>query len=234
MRRSPSLAVLEVTSHEIVLWKPPGLSCELPRDPGADSVTARLRNDGFDNLRLVHRLDRPASGLMVVARSAEAAAYYAAEIAARRWRKLYVAQVARAGGECQALVGRHKAYLSVEGRRALVVRSGGKPSLLTVLHAEPVPGVNGRTHVLVELHTGRFHQIRVMLAALHAPLVGDTLYGGPGGETMYLEHVLLAARPFGSAKTRVWRSPMYEGRPSWSAGLIAALEAEAATMVNEL
>ncbi len=227
------LSLLEVTSNEVVLWKPPGLSSEVSRDPQAESVLTQLRAEGFNDLRLVHRLDRPACGLMLVARSAEAAAHYTAEIAARRWRKLYVAQVTSPSSGPRTLVGQHKAYLSIEGQRARIVRSGGKPSFLTVIHAEPAAGVGGCSHVLVELHTGRFHQIRIMLAALGAPLVGDTLYGGPAGGPIYLEHVLLAGRPFGSAEARTWRAPAHDGRPFWSAELAGAIEAQAGLPLSE-
>src|SRR5687768_9796210 len=122
------LARLLVTPHELVVSKPPGLASELPRDPDADSLVTRLQAEGFDNLRLVHRLDSPACGVMVIARTEEAAAHYSAEIAARRWQKFYVAEVALPADRAQKLVGPHKAYLSTEGRKAMVVRSGGKPS----------------------------------------------------------------------------------------------------------
>jgi 23S rRNA-/tRNA-specific pseudouridylate synthase len=170
---------------------------------------------------------------MIVARTAEAAAHYGAEIAARRWKKIYVAEVASTLSCAQALVGPHKAYLSMEGRRAVVVRSGGKPSFLTVVHATGAVDAPERSHLVVQLHTGRFHQIRVMLAGLGAPLVGDTAYGGPSAGQFYLEHVLLAARPFGQAHARVWTSPAHTGRPPWSASLTAAVEAQAASLLNE-
>lgn len=226
------LAVLDVTPHEIVLVKPPGLASELPRDPHADSVVARLRADGVAEPRLVHRLDAPACGVMVVARTPEAAAHYGAEIAARRWQKLYVAAVASAEEHAAAIVGGHKAYLATQGRRARLVRSGGKPSFLTIVLAAPSGSAPGYCHVLVHLHTGRFHQIRVMLAGLGAPLVGDTLYGGPEG-AFYLEHVALAARPFGSTAPRVWLAPAHEGRPAWSAALADAVAARATAIVTE-
>ena len=227
----PPLSLLQVTPHEIVVCKPPGLASELPRDPHAESLLTRLHADGYGDLRLVHRLDAPTCGVMVVARTAGAAAYYAAEIAAQRWKKFYVAEIAVPADRAHALIGDHKAYLSTHGRRASVVRSGGKPSFLSVVHAAAAG--RGRTHLLIRLHTGRFHQIRVMLASLGAPLAGDTLYGGADAGAMYLEHVLLGARPFGGTTLSVWRAPAHSGRPAWSASLIAAVNEQQASILRE-
>lgn len=221
-----AIPVLHVSEHELVVWKPPALPSELPRDPVADSLVTRLRDEGMTDLRLVHRLDAPASGVMLIARTADAAAYYSAEIAGRRWHKIYIAEVACAPDRARELVADHRAYLDTDGRRARVVRSGGKPSFLSIVHAAPVEGRPGRTHVLIRLLTGRFHQIRVMLAHLGAPLAGDPLYGGPPG-AFYLEHVVLGAQPMGSSTTMVWRAPADADRPRWSTSMAAAVDDEA-------
>jgi len=217
------VTILDSPLDTLVVRKPAGLACELPRDPAADSIVMRLRAEGHGDVRLVHRLDTPACGLLVVATSQPAAAHYSAEIAGRRWEKWYAAEVAAPMGKAAALVGRHRMYLSTEGRRAVVVRSGGKPAFLTVHHAS-ASTVPRRSLVLIELHTGRFHQIRVMLATLGAPLVGDTLYGAAPSPDFYLEHVALRAVPFGEAEARVWRSPAANDRPLWPADLDAALK----------
>ncbi len=224
----------EVTPHEIVALKPAGLASELPRDPAADSLVRRLAAQGYSGLRLVHRLDAPSCGLMLVARSAEAAAHYAREIAARRWHKWYVAQVALEPRKAEQLVGAHKSYLKVDGRSVRVVRAGGKPSFLDVVLVAPVPGAPDESHVLVQLHTGRLHQIRVMLADLGAPLSGDVRYGGPPGQTMYLEHVILGARTFASGGWRVWLAPAENDRPRWAPALTDAVDARVRDLSTSL
>jgi 23S rRNA-/tRNA-specific pseudouridylate synthase len=215
---------IDETAHELVVVKPAGLPTELPRDPAADSVVRRLSGQGFSGLRLVHRLDTPTCGVLLVARSPEAAAYYGAEIAGRRWHKWYVARVATPPAEAARLMGTHKAYLKTEGRTARVVRSGGKPSFLDIVNVAPSPGRRG-SDLLIRLHTGRFHQIRAMLAHLRSPIEGDMMYSGPPAESMYLEQVVLGARPFASESWRVWTAPPHADRPAWHADLAAAVAA---------
>lgn len=213
----------------IVVVKPAGLASELARDPAADSLVSRLIADGHPSPRLVHRLDASACGLMLVALTRAAAAHYSVEIERRRWQKCYVARVAQPLATAQGLVGPHKAYLRTEGRVATVVRSGGKPSFLDVLLAAPAPGDPGTSHLLIRLHTGRFHQIRAMLAHAGAPLAGDRAYGGAGQWPLYLEHVVLGSYIDTTGTWTVWQAPPHEDREAWAPELAAAVEACAAT-----
>jgi 23S rRNA-/tRNA-specific pseudouridylate synthase len=229
----PVLIVHE-SPHELVVVKPAGLASEHTRNPDADSLVFRLKQQGYPDLRLPHRLDGPACGLMLVARTAAAARHYSAEIEARRWHKWYVARVAAPVARARTLAGPHKAYLSTEGKAVVVVRSGGKVSRLDVVAAAPAPGHPACSDVLIELHTGRFHQIRVMLANLGAPLAGDTLYGGPSAPSMYLEHVMLGARPCGTDAWTVWVAPPHQDRPEWDASMREAVEARARQLTETL
>lgn len=223
------MRLVERAPGALVAMKPAGLPIELARDPAADSLIRRLTADGYADLRLVHRLDAPACGLALVARSRTAAAHYAGEIAARRWHKWYVARVAASPTEAARLIGSHKAYLKTDGRRARVVRAGGKPSFLDVVMAAPVPDGSGDSHLLIRLHTGRFHQIRAMLGHAGAPLAGDVTYGGAGPRPMYLEHVVLGSYLDTSLAWTVWQSPPHEDRDPWAPALAAAVDAAAAT-----
>jgi 23S rRNA pseudouridine1911/1915/1917 synthase len=217
-------AVVHDGAGELVVVKPAGLPCETPRDPAADSLVRRLAAVGHRDLRLVHRLDAPACGLVLLARSSTSAAFHAGEIGARRWRKWYVARVAASAADAHRLIGAHKTYLKTAGRAARVVRAGGKPAFLDVVHAAPAPDERGESHVLVQLHTGRYHQIRAMLAHLGAPLAGDVRYGGRPGR-MYLEHVVLGAGTFGSGVWTVWQAPPHADRDSWATPLADAVAA---------
>ncbi|MBP7776878.1 MAG: RNA pseudouridine synthase [Acidobacteria bacterium] len=219
--------IVDRTPGAVVVVKPAGLASELPRDPTADSLLRRLARGGDVDLKLVHRLDAPACGLVLVARSKGAAAHYAREIEARRWLKWYVARVPVPLEAARRLVGAHKAFLRTQGRLAAVVRSGGRPSFLDVVLATPVPDGTGDSHLLIQLRTGRFHQIRAMLASLGAPLTGDASYGGAGDRPLYLEHVVLASYADTSGAWTVWEGPVHADREAWTAELAAAVAAHA-------
>ncbi|MGH7161937.1 MAG: hypothetical protein ACREID_00525, partial [Planctomycetota bacterium] len=75
-----------------------------------------------------------------------------------------------------------------------------------VLDVAPAPGRPGEAHALIDLGTGRFHQIRAMLAALGAPLVGDALYGGAPGP-FYLEHAALFFTDFSTRRGSIAHLP---------------------------
>jgi 23S rRNA-/tRNA-specific pseudouridylate synthase len=203
--------VVHRTDRDAVIVKPAGLSSEAPSRGGNAPETLLVQARallGWPDAQLPHRLDRPTRGFVVVARDAAAVAAHNEAIREGRWTKRYIARISaglsaefsagssaaggagRGVGDAAALVGPHRAYLRREGKVARIVRSGGDPSSLSVDAVAPAPGRPGEWHALVTLGTGRYHQIRAMLANLGFPLVGDRDYGGAPG-TMYLEHAAL-------------------------------------------
>ena len=197
-----SLRVLYEAPQHIVAIKPAGMPSELTSDPGGVSLIQRLRRAYPPPLepKLPHRLDRVTRGVMLVALTKDAIAFYNQEIRLGRWGQFYLARVSwPQNRDVCTLLGPHKAYLKTVRHRAKIVRSGGKPSFLEVLAVHPAPGRAGQQHVLVKLLTGRFHQLRAMLADLGSPLVGDKFYGDEkprqrkikDWSDFYLEHIIL-------------------------------------------
>src|SRR5690606_1318922 len=166
------LPLLFETAHEWVVVKPAGMATELTSDPRGVSLIEQIRRSGHPNARLPHRLDRLTRGLVVVALTDESIAFHNEQIRAGAGAKWYLARIL-AESDPSEILGFHRVYLRTTGDRARVVRSGGKPALMDVLKHAPAPGHPGQAHVAIRLHTGRFHQIRAMLAYLGFPIAGD-------------------------------------------------------------
>lgn len=179
-----ALQILWQGAREAAVDKPAGLSSERPAAAGSalDCAIERVRVQfGWPDAQLPHRLDRPTSGVLMVAADREQAAIHASEQRDGGWTKWYVARIparSGAGRAAETLVGAHRAFLRRRGRLAEAVRSGGDPSRLEVLAVRGATDSQGDAHALIRLDTGRFHQVRVMLASLGFPLAGDLDYGG--------------------------------------------------------
>jgi len=157
----------------LVCIKPPRvLSTD---EPGGlpDLVRSALGNPNAD-VRTVHRLDRVVSGLMVLARNAQAASELSRQIRENTFEKEYLAVVhgtPEASGTLRDLLGRDKAR-----RMTYVADAPAKGVQEAVLHYRTLNTTDGLSRIRVRLGTGRTHQIRVQFASRGMPLVGERKY----------------------------------------------------------
>jgi len=142
---------------------------------------------------IVHRLDKDTSGLMVVARTLEAHTALVRAIEAREVEREYAAVctgVMTGGGVVDAPIGRHPV-----DRVRMSIREDGREA---VTHYRVLKRFRAHTYVHLKLESGRTHQIRVHMAHIRYPIVGDRVYGGrlllPKGAAPQLIEALRAFR----------------------------------------
>lgn len=167
----------------IVVNKPVGLVVHpAPGHPDGTLVNALLYHCGTSlsgingTLRpgIVHRIDRDTSGLIIAAKNDRAHLALAAQLQdhtlARTYEAVTVGGLKEDSGTVDAPIGRHP----VDRKKMAIDRKNGKPAVThwTVLGRYP-----GYTHVECRLETGRTHQIRVHMASIGHPLLGDVVYG---------------------------------------------------------
>jgi len=142
---------------------------------------------------IVHRLDKDTSGVMVVAKTDRAYRQLVESISARTVERVYRAlvwgELAEPRGRVDAPVGRDPR----DRKRMAVVRRGGKPA---ATRWQVIERFGLATDVEARLETGRTHQIRVHLAHVRHPVVGDPVYGGRAKKLLSLER---GQRSFGRA-----------------------------------
>lgn len=164
----------------LVINKPPGLVVH----PGSGNWSGTLMNALLHHVPgiaavpragIVHRLDKDTSGLMVVARTIEAQTDLVRQLQARTVKRQYLALVAGRVGRNSGVdspIGRHPVHRT---RMAVVPENrGGKPAVTRYRVLEAFAHC---TLVECSLETGRTHQIRVHMASIGHPLVGDPVYG---------------------------------------------------------
>lgn len=211
------LQVLHEDEHLLVIDKPAGLVVH----PAAGNWAGTLLNGllayhvgaaQLPRAGIVHRLDKDTSGLMVIGKTLAACEALGRQIAARQVHRLYVALVhgllsGAAERTIQGLIARDPR----NRLRMAAVREGtpgARDALTWVRRLDGGPAVSW---VGCKLHTGRTHQIRVHLASLGHPLVGDPLYGGRPllgmGRQALHAHRLIFRHPVAGTVVRV-ESPL--------------------------
>jgi 23S rRNA pseudouridine1911/1915/1917 synthase len=173
------LDVLYEDEQVFVIDKPAGLVVHPGAgNPSGTLVNALLHRDpslvALPRAGIVHRLDKDTSGVMVVARTLPAHTALVAQLSARGVHRQYLAVVVGAlvsGGTANAAIDRHP-----RDRIRMAVRDDGRDA---VTHYRLRERFRAHTALECRLETGRTHQIRVHMAHLKHPIVGDPLYGGP-------------------------------------------------------
>jgi 23S rRNA pseudouridine1911/1915/1917 synthase len=186
------LAVVYEDMDLIVIDKPAGLVVHpAPGNPDRTLVNALLAHcgaslsgiGGVARPGIVHRLDKDTSGLMIAAKTDLAHQGLAAQFEShgrdgrliRAYRAFVWGRPAPAAGRIEAPIGRHP-----KNRKAFAVTARGKPA---VTHYKTLAHLGPASLVECRLETGRTHQIRVHMAHLGHPLLGDPVYGRFGGRT---------------------------------------------------
>ena len=201
---SAELPILYEDDDVMVVNKPSGLLTHAKGGLSTEPTVAEIIRpktlfaSGTDRPGIVHRLDRDTSGVLIIAKTADAAAHLQRQFAQRTAKKTYLAVTdgvpKLAAAKIDLPIGRNPSAPST-----FRVDPGGKPAQTTyrVLAATD-------SQALIELKptTGRTHQLRVHLAYLNTPILGDRVYGRPNASRLMLHaHQLEITLPSSERKT---------------------------------
>ncbi len=201
--------LIAVEPDLVAVDKPAGLLVE-PVRQGDPANLRDLAIARFGPLTLFHRLDRDTSGVVLLTRSAELNRALAQAWQSRTVEKEYRAVVAARGALAEAgIIDLRLAPHATRRDKMVVVDRGGQ-------HAITRYAVLGQTvaGIVVQLwpETGRMHQLRVHLAALGAPILGDRLYGDPASAPRLMLHALRLVLPASAgALARTYVAPLPPG-----------------------
>ena len=186
---------------------------------------------GVERPGIVHRIDKDTAGLLVVAKNDAAHIRLSEDLkvhaVSRVYQAIAIGNFKEDKGTVNAPIGRHP----VDRKRMAIIRREGE-GREAVTHYEVLARFGQMTHIRCELETGRTHQIRVHMASLGHPLLGDAVYGGDGtkfearhraliqGQTLFAGELSLTHPRTGERMT--FRAPL----PPEFAGLLEILERE--------
>ena len=212
--------ILYEDNHLLVVFKPAGMLTQGDRsggmsllDLGKQWLKIQYNKPGHAFLGLLHRLDRPVSGVVLFAKTSKAARRISEQFRNRAISKIYVAVI---HGLLDPPQGDSVMYLVRDGSRSSISNASDRKAQKAVLSYETLKKWEQISLVKITLATGRRHQIRAQLAALGHPILGDRKYGSDTvleGNTIALHaRSLIFFHPI-SKKEIVLEASMPEARP---------------------
>jgi 23S rRNA pseudouridine1911/1915/1917 synthase len=212
----PSLKILYIDNHLIAVRKPAGILTQ-PDESGEvslmdqvkDWIKMEYKKPGKVFLGLVHRLDRPVSGVVVFARTSKGASRLSEQFRQKTTKKIYQALVEGVPQPQQTSL---KHYLRKEkSLKATVFPRPTPHAKEALLDYEVIETLSNTSLLDVHLRTGRFHQIRAQLSFIGHPIVGDKKYGAhsvlPEGQIALYAHRLIFKHPISKEEVSIQSPP---------------------------
>ena len=216
--------ILYLDNHLFVLYKPAGLLVQGDRSQdvtllelGKQWLKEHYGKPGKVFLGLVHRLDRPVAGVVLFARTSKAAARISEQFRSGNVAKRYLAIVE---GHLSAATGHLINILERHEQVSQIIQESLPGSREARLSYRVLDQIASQSLLEIDLETGRRHQIRLQLAHLGHPIVGDVRYGAaqplPNGQIALFARELAFTHPTSHQRVTV-ASPLPIGWP-WSGG----------------
>lgn len=230
------LQILHEDAHCLVVIKPSGLLTQAP--PGIDSLEIRIKRYLRQSaeagkepyLGVPHRLDRPASGVMIFAKTRTAAQRISEQFQDQRIEKTYWALVqGSVPDEAGTWI---DSMRKVDGEaRSEIVGEQDAGAQRAVLHFKKLGQTEAFTWLAIQLETGRTHQIRLQAGSRGFPILGDELYGSIAGFGAAFEDTRLRAIAL-HARDLQFFHPKTREVMQFSAPVTAAWDAATSTIVS--
>ena len=201
------MEILEQNAAYVVCIKPAGIPSQ---GEGLDAMPVRLAAEVGGEIYPVHRLDQAVGGVMVYARTKQAAAALSRAIQEGRMEKDYLAVLTKPMAEASGTL-RDLLYHDRVKNKTYVVKRKRNGVKEAVLDYETLASGAEGTLVRVHLHTGRTHQIRVQFASRGMPLVGDGKYGSRKNAASPTLWSYALTLPMGGAIARIRALPEAAG-----------------------
>lgn len=199
-----NISVIYEDNHLLVVNKPPNILSQSDKTGNEDMLTLlkqdikmRYNKPGNVYLGLVHRLDRPVSGVMIFAKTSKAASRLSDQIRKQEFKKTYLAVVH--GRPEQSACLKHYLVKNPDTNMVSVVNKDMENAKEAILDYQLLASSRDLSLLRINLITGRSHQIRVQLASIGHPLFGDQKYGKkvnrPGQQIALFCHQISCIHP---------------------------------------